>query len=189
MNAADAAAGAAAKTVKTAVTVWPTSSSRRRWRSRPAPPRNCPASWPPRPPAPSPTERKGPRRRQGAAVGAASAAGRAAADGVKGAAAATGQAAADAAAAGPAAAAADAAKNAATGLLDALNPFKKGAAAPPKPAAPPPQKAGPSREDTAKVKERCMAKVLILVDQGVITSGQVEKYYEEMVEDELSKLR
>ena len=60
----------------------------------------------------------------------------------------------------------------------------------PKPAAPkPPQKAGPSREDTAKVKERCMAKVLILVDQGVITSGQVEKYYEEMVEDELSKLR
>ena len=91
---------------------------------------------------------------------------------------------------GAAAAAADAAKNAATGLLDALNPFKKGAAAPQKPAAPkPPQKAGPSREDTAKVKERCMAKVLILVDQGVITSGQVEKYYEEMVEDELSKLR
>ena len=76
-------------------------------------------------------------------------------------------------------------------LLDALNPFKKGSGgASPKPAAPkPPQKAGPSREDTAKVKERCMAKVLILVDQGVITSGQVEKYYEEMVEDELSKLR
>ncbi len=34
-----------------------------------------------------------------------------------------------------------------------------------------------------------MAKVLILVDQGVITSGEVERYYEEMVEDELSKLR
>ena len=78
-----------------------------------------------------------------------------------------------------------------TGFLDALNPFKKGSGdAPSKPAAPkPPKKAGPSREDTAKVKERCMAKVLILVDQGVITSGQVEKYYEEMVEDELSKLR
>ena len=95
-----------------------------------------------------------------------------------------------AAAAGAAAAAADAAKSAATGLLDALNPFKKGSAAPPKPAAPkPPKKASVSREDTAKVKERCMAKMLILVDQGVITSGQVEKYYEEMVEDELSKLR
>ena len=94
-------------------------------------------------------------------------------------------------AASAAAAAADAAKSAATGILDALNPFKKGSGgASPKPAAPkPPQKAGPSREDTAKVKERCMAKVLILVDQGVITSGQVEKYYEEMVEDELSKLR
>ena len=83
------------------------------------------------------------------------------------------------------------AKNAATGLLDALNPFNKGSAdAPPKPAAPPPpKKAKVSREDTAKVKERCMAKVLILVDQGVITSGEVERYYEEMVEDELSKLR
>ena len=112
---------------------------------------------------------------------------------MKGAAAATGQAAANAAA-GAAAATADAAKRAATGLLDALNPFNKGSGggdAPPKPAAPkpPPKKAGPSREDTAKVKERCMAKVLILVDQGVITSGQVEKYYEEEVEDELSKLR
>ena len=61
---------------------------------------------------------------------------------------------------------------------------------PPEAATPePPKKAGPSREDTAKVKERCMAKVLILVDQGVITSGEVEKYYEEMVEAELSKLR
>jgi len=162
-GAADAAAGAAARTVKTML-VDPIAA------------------------VPGKLASKAAGAVAGGARGAASAAGDAAKGAAVGIASTAGR------------AAADAAGGAARGLLDAINPFKgSGDADAGNPfeglfsggyePKEPPKRAGLTLQVETRVKKECMDKVLILVDQGVIPQDQVEKYYSEMAEAELSKLR